>query len=414
MVDPSFTAKQMDGPVSDAAFLRSPRLVRWGGFLIIAGGAMFIFAAFVSFGWMVGWISPISPGYEMFAEEYAAKRFLNMSYALAAPLGALCVSAGMLGVWPLLMMRSESRLGTAKAGIYLALVSSVCAAVLTVYEFMPRYFERNPAEFMASQTAYAASFLGWTLGIALVGMSALRARSLGRWRFLPALLAIFFLPVRSAMLLVMYAMGILLFTEPGLMFAALIEAPRAIAGFAWMLFGLALSKAWEKEIETTRKENLALASRFYEEIWNKGKLDLVDGILAPDFVDCRHGVEGAENFKHYLADLRTAFPDLRLDILSQTAEGNEVETRCEFHGTDRGGVLYHPPTGRSASFAGTFTDTIHEGRITAHRGEIDEAALFEQLGLEKTGSGEPLADARLRRGGAGGMQESGCSRLALP
>ncbi|MBA2692582.1 MAG: ester cyclase [Rubrobacter sp.] len=366
---------------------RSSRIAVWGGLLVASGGFMFVVAAFVSFGWMVGWISPTSPGYEMFAEEYAVKRLRNMFLALTAPLGALLVAAGLPGVFPLLEMRSNGRISMAKAGVYLALASSLCAAALTVYESMPRYFERNPAEFLASQSAYAASFLGWMIGVALVGFAAFRARSLGAWKSSLTPLAFLCLPARHAALLLMYATGFLPFTAPGFAFAALIEVPRAVGGIGWILFGLALSKAWEKELETTRKENLALVRRFYEEAWGRGRAELVDDILAPDFVDHRRGAEGAETFKNYLADLRATFPDLTLDIHSQTAEKDEVETRCELHGTDRGGVLYYPPTHKHVAFTAVFTDTMRGGRITDHRGEIDEAALFEQLGHENRESG---------------------------
>ncbi len=158
------------------AFFQSPRMVRWGGFLVASGGVMFVVAAFVSFAFMVGWLSPVTPGYEMFAEGYAAKRFLNMSLALTAPLGGFFIAAGMLGVCALLAMRPDARTSMAKAGAYFALASSACAATLTVYEFMPRYFERDPVEFVASQLAYSASFLGWIFGLSLVGFAAFRAR----------------------------------------------------------------------------------------------------------------------------------------------------------------------------------------------------------------------------------------------
>ncbi len=369
------------------AFLRSPRIVRWGGFLAASGGAMFLVASFVSFGWMAGWIPQITPGYEMFAEEYAAKRMLNMLYALTAPGGGLLVATGMVGVCALLAMRPGGRPGLARAGVLLAVASCLCAAVLTVYEFMPRYFERDPVEFLASQSAYSASFLGWMCGVSLAGFAALRARSLGKWRFLPAPLALLCLPVRQAMLLLMYPTGPLLLTEPGFVFAAVVEAPRALGGCGWILFGIALSRARERELDATRKENLALVRRFYEEAWGKGNLDLVDEILAPDFVDHHHSAEGAENFKHYLADLRATFPDLRLAIQSQSADGDEIATRCEIHGTDKGGVLYHPPTNKTVAFAAIFTDTVRDGRISEHRGYVDEGALFEQLGLKNRESG---------------------------
>lgn len=368
-------------------FPRTSRAIRWGGFLVVFGGAMFVCASLISFAWIVGWLSQISPGYEMFAEAYAAKRFRNMALALSAPLGAFLVSAGSFGVCAVLVMRPNARTRMAKAGVFIALASSVCAAALTVYEFMPRYFERLSSEFIISQSAYAATFLGWTFGVALVGFSALGARSLGWWKLAPVPLAVLCVPVRTVVLLGLYPEGFLILAGSDPAFAALLEAPRALGGAGWIFFGLALSRAWRRELETAREENLTAVRSFYEKAWSEGNSGLVDELLAPGFVDLHHNLEGPDAFKRYLADLRATFPDLSLDIRRQTVAEDVVTTRCAIRGTDRGGVLYHPPTNKRVVFSATFTDTMQDGRITVHRGEVDESSLFEQLGLEK--SGEP-------------------------
>jgi predicted ester cyclase len=58
-----------------------------------------------------------------------------------------------------------------------------------------------------------------------------------------------------------------------------------------------------------------------------------------------------------------------------------VKTRCAFPGTDRGGVLWYPPTDKHAIFTGTFTDRFSDGRLVELRGGIDMTSLLEQLDL---------------------------------
>jgi predicted ester cyclase len=51
------------------------------------------------------------------------------------------------------------------------------------------------------------------------------------------------------------------------------------------------------------------------------------------------GGRGPEEFKQTISDLRRT-------VEEQTAEDDTVTTRCIFSGTDRGGVLWYPPTGK--------------------------------------------------------------------
>ena len=73
------------------------------------------------------------------------------------------------------------------------------------------------------------------------------------------------------------------------------------------------------------EENKALARRLFEEVWNKGNLDAIDEIYAPDIVNhtlppgIPQGIEGNKMFtKMYL----TAFPDTKMTIDLQIAEGD--------------------------------------------------------------------------------------------
>ena len=65
-------------------------------------------------------------------------------------------------------------------------------------------------------------------------------------------------------------------------------------------------------------ENKALIRRFYEQVWDKGNLDVCDEVFAADYV--RHDLRpteaapGPEGQKRIAADFRGAFPDLRVEI----------------------------------------------------------------------------------------------------
>jgi predicted ester cyclase len=129
------------------------------------------------------------------------------------------------------------------------------------------------------------------------------------------------------------------------------------------------------------EENLALARRLYEEAWGNGDVGVIRALAAPDLVDHHHGQRGPESFERNAGALRRSFPDLRFGVEEQTAEGETVTTRWTASGTDHGGVLWYPPTGKAATFSGVYTDRFSEGKLVEHWGESDTAGLLEQLGL---------------------------------
>ena len=56
------------------------------------------------------------------------------------------------------------------------------------------------------------------------------------------------------------------------------------------------------------RDNKAVVRRFYEEVWNEGKLDLVDELITPSFVNHGAGSERGsdrEAFKKTIHEVRT-------------------------------------------------------------------------------------------------------------
>lgn len=129
------------------------------------------------------------------------------------------------------------------------------------------------------------------------------------------------------------------------------------------------------------EENRRKARRLYEEAFGTGDFLVIDEVVAEEFFDHFGRRRGQEALERAITSLRRTFPDLRVSVEEQSAEGDTVTTRCNLRGTDRGGVLWYPPTGNRATFAATYTDRFSGGVLVEHRGESDTAGLLEQLGL---------------------------------
>jgi steroid delta-isomerase-like uncharacterized protein len=133
------------------------------------------------------------------------------------------------------------------------------------------------------------------------------------------------------------------------------------------------------------EENKALARRLIEEMFNRGNLDAADEIFAPDHVNHDPGspeeIRGPEGFKSYVGVYRTAFPDLRITIEDQVAEGDKVVTRWTASGTHQGDLMGIAPTGRRATVTGITIDRISGGKVEETWTNFDAMGMMQQLGV---------------------------------
>ena len=160
----------------------------------------------------------------------------------------------------------------------------------------------------------------------------------------------------------------------------------ALVLLLWIVRRLRRRKAEEEELRAVAEENRCKARRIYEEAFGKGDFFVIDEVIAEGFVDHLGQRRGPEGFKRSVASLRSTFPDLHVTVEEQSVEGPSVTTKCTLRGVDRGGVLWYPPTEKSAAFAATYTDSFSGGMLVEHRGRSDTAGLLEQFGLPLRGA----------------------------
>lgn len=129
-----------------------------------------------------------------------------------------------------------------------------------------------------------------------------------------------------------------------------------------------------------------MARRAIEEVYNGGKLDLVDELAADDFVIHlpSRDIHGSSGAKQYIATLRESFPDIHFTIDDQVCEGDTVVTRWTASGTHTGEFQGIPPTGRQGVISGVDIDRIADEKVVECWVSLDELGLLQQLGVIPT------------------------------
>lgn len=132
------------------------------------------------------------------------------------------------------------------------------------------------------------------------------------------------------------------------------------------------------------EQNKRVKRRLIEEVWNRGNFDVVDELVAGDYVghssSSAEDTQGPAGYRQFYAALRRAFPDLTFTVEDQIAEGDRVVTRWSAHGTHEGEFQGIPPTGRRGTITGITIGRIANGKITECWTNADDLGLMRLLG----------------------------------
>ncbi|MFN2469119.1 MAG: ester cyclase [Gaiellaceae bacterium] len=141
------------------------------------------------------------------------------------------------------------------------------------------------------------------------------------------------------------------------------------------------------------EHNKAQMRRFYEDVVNGWNVDLIDDLIAPDFVEHEQfpglSGEGREGVKEFFALLRRAFPDLHMEPEQLIAEGDTVVARVRMTGTQQGEFMGMPATGKQVDVQTIDIIRFRNGMATEHWGVTDSVALMQQLGAMPAPAGAP-------------------------
>jgi steroid delta-isomerase-like uncharacterized protein len=131
--------------------------------------------------------------------------------------------------------------------------------------------------------------------------------------------------------------------------------------------------------------NKELGRRYFEEVWNRGNLDALDQLLAPNYINHTPSTPnppgGPDGLKPIVRAIRQAFPDLRYEIKDVIATDEAVVIRVVMTGTHKGDLFGLAATGRRVRVDQINIEHISDGQITEHWRVTDELSLMRQLGV---------------------------------
>ena len=132
-------------------------------------------------------------------------------------------------------------------------------------------------------------------------------------------------------------------------------------------------------------DDRATISRIYEEVFNTGKLEQADTLIAVDYIDHNPigpgGESGIAGFKQTVRGLRFAFPDLHFRVEEMLVNGDKVTTRTTMKGTHKNSFLGIDPTNEQVTVTGFDIYRIADGMVVERWGTLDGVALMRQINV---------------------------------
>jgi predicted ester cyclase len=139
--------------------------------------------------------------------------------------------------------------------------------------------------------------------------------------------------------------------------------------------------------------NKQLVRRFYEEIINELKLDVIPEVVGENYTEVMDGRRyevGREGAKEHAVGVRETYPDLHLVIDHQIAEGDWVVSCVTATGTHSGDWMGIAPTGKHVTLTAVNVDRVVNGKMVEHGGAANMLGPLLEIGaIRVVGPDEP-------------------------
>lgn len=133
----------------------------------------------------------------------------------------------------------------------------------------------------------------------------------------------------------------------------------------------------------TTEQNKALVTRFNKEFIEQGNIDSFHELVADDVINhsAAPGMsKGKDGMLHFLQNiLRVGFPDLKVQLLQQVAEGDLVTTRKKITATHTGELMGIPASTKKIELNIIDIVRLRNGKYIEHWGMSNFSEILAQL-----------------------------------
>lgn len=136
-------------------------------------------------------------------------------------------------------------------------------------------------------------------------------------------------------------------------------------------------------MQTTIEQNKKAVIRFNKEFIEQGNLDSFRELVAADVIN--HSApagssQGPDGMLYFLQNiLRKGFPDMKVEILDQIAEGDRVTTRKAIHATHLGEFMGVPASQKRVTINVIDIIRLRNGKYVEHWGISNLAEIISQI-----------------------------------
>ncbi len=146
-------------------------------------------------------------------------------------------------------------------------------------------------------------------------------------------------------------------------------------------------------------QNKAIARRIVEEGWNKHDPSVLDTLFSNDATlhdpQNKSIAKGPQGAKSTLATYLKAFPDMKISIERDIAEGDYVVQHLVATGKNTGEFNGMPATGKNTNVTGVMTSKIKDGKVVEAWSLFDSLGLLQQLGVVPATQGTSTREPEL-------------------
>jgi predicted ester cyclase len=133
------------------------------------------------------------------------------------------------------------------------------------------------------------------------------------------------------------------------------------------------------------ESNKAAVRRLFDEVWNKGNLQVVDELYAPSYAHHDSSTpdfgQGPDSEKKRVTLYRNAIHDFRLTIEDLFTDGETVTVRWSCRGIHKGELNGIAPTGKQVAITGISIARFAGGKMVEGWINWDALSLMQQLGV---------------------------------
>ena len=136
------------------------------------------------------------------------------------------------------------------------------------------------------------------------------------------------------------------------------------------------------------EQNVELLRRWFQEVWNEGRTDVIYEVLSPDGIargqrSAESEIRGPKEFEKFVHEIRGAFPDIKLSVEDIFGAGDQVVVRWSAVMTHTGDALGMPASGRTVRSRGISIARFLDGKIVEGWDNWDQLGMLEQIGVYK-------------------------------